>query len=994
MSQYVRERWTAESGFPQGPVYAIAQGSDGYLWIGTDRGLVRFDGFNFRVMDSPSFTELSHVLGLLTDYEGSLWVRLRRPTLLRYRGGIFGDPMPAAGRPQVTSTAMTRSIDGSPIVWILDGEPRAVALRGGKFETLAAPSDFSRSPVLTLAQTTNGDLWIGTRDAGLFHSRAGQTNQITKGLPDLKVNALVAGKDNQLWVGTDAGVARWDGTKLTREGVPTSLDGIQVLALTLDRDANLWVGTNSRGLIRVNAQGAAFLDDAPEHTNDAVTAVFEDREGNIWAASAGVLERLRDSAFTTYSPAEAVPSDGSTPIFADAHDRLWFGPVNGGLWWMKEGSHGRVSAAGLDRDVVYSIAGIGDELWIGTQSGRLTRLHVEGSAISAKTYTQADGLVQDSVYSVYPARDGSVWAGTLSGGVSRLHSERFENYTASNGLLSNTISAIIETADGAMWFATPAGLNARVNGQWQAFGTQHGLPSAEVNCLFEDSAGVLWTGTATGIAFRSGGSFHVPAGAPPSLREPIFGIAEDEFGSLWVAGANHVLRVNRDKLFEGKVAGGDVREYGLADGLRGSEGVRRNRSVVADASGRIWFSMNRGISVVDPARLSGNAAPAIVHVQSISADGAPVSLQGSVHVPGGRKRVTIGYAGLSLSVPDRVRFRYRLDGLEHTWSDPESAREVSYTNLAPGPYRFRLKAGNPDGVWSNAETAVAFEVDPLLWQTWWFRTAIAVACAGAMLAAYRLRLHRLTRGMNLRFEERLAERTRIARELHDTLLQGFLSASMQVHIAADSLPVESQAKPTLTRALQLMGQVIEEGRNAVRGLRSSYSASLDLEHSFSRIQEELVPLNPDAGPVDFQVAVVGTERPLNPVLRDEIYRIGREAVINAFRHSRAAKVAVEMRYSPRQLRVSVRDNGCGIDPETLVSGRDGHWGLSGMRERADRIGARLKVWSSANGTEVELRVPSHVAFLDHRSRTVSWFRGPFRRRTRKNGIGPDGRHTT
>jgi signal transduction histidine kinase len=240
----------------------------------------------------------------------------------------------------------------------------------------------------------------------------------------------------------------------------------------------------------------------------------------------------------------------------------------------------------------------------------------------------------------------------------------------------------------------------------------------------------------------------------------------------------------------------------------------------------------------------------------------------------------------------------------------------------------------------------------------------------------------VTRRLNGRFEERLAERTRIAQELHDTLLQGFLSASMQVHVATDKLPADSPGRPVLTRALELMRQVIDEGRNAVRGLRATRSASLDLEQAFSRIQDEMASLEQESESVAFQIVVEGDERPLHPVLRDEVYRIGREAVINAFRHAKAKSIELELKYS-KQLRLLVRDDGCGIEPRIVQAGRDGHFGLAGMRERADRIGARLYVSSSgAAGTEIELVVPGDVAFSDHAAGKAGWFDGWGRRRSR------------
>jgi signal transduction histidine kinase len=406
--------------------------------------------------------------------------------------------------------------------------------------------------------------------------------------------------------------------------------------------------------------------------------------------------------------------------------------------------------------------------------------------------------------------------------------------------------------------------------------------------------------------------------------------------------------------------------------------VRRYQSVVSDASGRIWFSLNRGISFVDPGRLTRDMPPPIVHVQGISANGSAAFFDGPVRIPGGRQRIRFTYAGLSLSIPERVRFRYRLDGFDLGWSEPTATREAVYTNLPPRPYRFRVIASNPEGVWNGSEASVAFEVDPLFWQAWWFRAAAALLLVCAIAAFYVFRTRQLAARLNLRFVERLNERTRIAQVLHDTLLQGFLSASMQVHVAADALPEDSRAKPMLNRALQLMRQVTDEGRNAVRGLRSSSSVTLDLEQALSAVRDEHVANAADAEEIDFRVVVEGQKRPLNPLIRDDLYRIGREALINAFRHSRAKRIEIKLHYFANQLRILVRDNGRGVDADILKSGRDGHWGLSGMRERAEAIGGRLHVYSGAAvGTEVVLSIHGRIAFEDH-PRRRRWPFGPKR----------------
>lgn len=979
MSQYIRHRWGVEQGFPRGPVYAITQTPDGYLWVGTEAGLLRFDGLNFQMITDPAHVfSIVGVLGLMPDVEGNLWVRVQGPWMLRYRNGEFRNPL--GDEPFSNITAMCQSTGGELIASA--PEHGTVIHRNGRFTILADATSLARSPVMSIAQTAFGDVWMGTRDAGLFRIRNGKTHAIMTDLPDPKINCLLPDGAEGLWIGTDDGAARWNGKSLTRPGAEGALRGSQVLAMAKDRDDNVWFGTNARGLLRLNDRGLMSLDSMQGKTPSAVSAIFEDRERNLWIGGANGIERLRDSVFVTYTKAEGMPAESSGPVFVDTEGRTWFAPIEGGLHWMKDGKFGTVSAAGLPSDVVYSITGNSGALWVGRQRGGLTRLRLGERGVSAETYTRKDGLAQDSVYSIHQSRDGTVWVGTLSGGVSSFRDGEFRTFTRADGLASNTVASILETSDGAMWFATPSGLSSLRDGKWRTYLTKDGLPSANINTLMEDSQGILWIGTTAGIAYFRQGRMHGLASAPESLREPVFGLAEDRQGSLWVSSSGHVMRVSRERLMKDAIEDDDVREYGITDGLGSVEGVKRHRTVLSDAGGRIWFSMNRGLSVVNPSRPIGSSAPAIAHIQSMEADGIRLEMRQGFRIPAGRQRIAIEYAGLSLSLPERVRFRYRLDGFDTAWNAPVSVREAVYTNLGPGSYRFRVLASNPDGIWNGNEASITFEIEPVFWQTWWFRIGAALLLALAIIVGYRMRMHRLTQQLNVRFEERLVERTRIAQELHDTLLQGFLSASMQLHVAADRLPEDSAAKPPINRVLQLMTQVIEEGRNAVRGLRSTRDVLPDLEQAFSLIKDEFAAQND----VEFRVIVEGKPRPLHPVLRDEIYRIGREALVNAFRHSGAEQIEVEIDYAVRQFRLLVRDNGRGIDPRVLQSGREGHWGLPGMRERAERIGAQFHVWSGpATGTEVVVSMPNAIAFPFQRpSGALRWLTGLYSHRDKGN----------
>ena len=957
-SQYVREQWSTRSGLLEGAVHAIAQTPDGYLWIGTDKGLVRFDGFNFRpVAPESSVLQNDPILGLVTDGDGVLWVRMQAAGVLRYSHDKFESVASGPGTTFSLVTAMSREDTGG--VLLSDLMSGTVRLRAGKFEGLA-PARVLPGAAVTMSMTemSNGKIWMGTLGAGLFYLVDGKATRVTAGLSEKKINCLLPVGDKELWVGTDHGLFRWNGGAFSRVRLPPSVGKPQVLTILRDRDSNIWVGT-ATGLLRINAGGISFSDEQGFRGNGAVDALFEDREGNLWIGGSGGVERIRDSAFVTYSKSDDLSAQTNGPVYVDSGNRTWFAPAEGGLYLLTEGRVQAVEPAVLAKDVIYSISGRNHEIWVGRQHGGLTRLDYNNGIITGHTYTRTNGLAQNSVYAVRQGRDGAVWAGTLSGGVSKLKGGQIVTYSTTNGLASNAVASIIETRDGAMWFATPNGLSELTNGHWTTHAAQDGLPSDDVNCLFEDSSGVLWIGTSNGVAFFSYGHVQVPRDVPGVLRSQIYGIAEDKKGWLWIATSSHVLRVLRDKLASGTVTMADIREYGVADGLQSTEVAKRNNSVVADSSGKIWFSMTRGLSVVDPSHITDNSPPAIPHVEAVSADNNALNLGHSVQIPSSHKRITFDYTGLSLAVPERVRFRYFLDGFDRTWSGLVAAREAVYTNLGPGSYRFRLIASNSDGVWNGPEAAVAVTVEPAIWQTWWFRSVCVLVVGSGMLLLYRFRLRRLTRQMNVRFEERLAERTRIAQELHDTLLQGFLSASMQLHVADDRLPENSPAKPMVSRVLTLMKDVIEDGRNTLRGLRSRSYELRDLAQAFSRIPEELSLQQQ----IDYRVIVEGQPRPLHPVIRDDVYRIGREALVNSFRHAQASSIEVEIEYGAKQLRVNVRDNGFGIDPQVLRSGREGHWGLSGMRERAERIGARLTVWTRpAGGTEIELSVPAALAF--------------------------------
>jgi signal transduction histidine kinase len=402
----------------------------------------------------------------------------------------------------------------------------------------------------------------------------------------------------------------------------------------------------------------------------------------------------------------------------------------------------------------------------------------------------------------------------------------------------------------------------------------------------------------------------------------------------------------------------DAREYDQADGLESTEGVKRSQSVVSDSAGRIWFSLRSGLSVVDSSQITDYSVPALTHIEAITADNNPVKVAGSVRIPPSPRRITFEYTGLSLAVPGRIRFRYFLEDFDNSWSQPVAAREAVYTNLGPGSYRFRLVASNSEGLWNGPETAIALNVAPAYYQNYWFRLSCIAAFLGMLAAAHQLRLRQLSREFNLRLEERVAERTRIARELHDTLLQSFQGLMLRLQVVHELLP-EGKAKDQLEQTLNRADQAIAEGRNAVYDLRSSTMTTNDLAQVVRALGNELAAQNAAA----FRLVVEGPPRDMHPILRDELYRITREALRNAFSHARAHQIEVEFSYTERLFRLRIRDDGEGIAPDILRHGRPGHYGLAGIGERARQIGAKLSIWSGAGaGTEIELSIPASNAY--------------------------------
>src|SRR6266404_3090982 len=371
ISQYIRDEWGAEQGFPGGPFYAIAQTPDGYLWIGAEKGLVRFDGFRFHLFERSGSTTFpaGPVLALAVDGDGLLWVRFRGPRLLRYHDGKFQEVLSDLKAAETEVTAMCAGRNGDILFsGLLNG---TVRYSKGRFVTLVSLTELPKL-VISVAETSDGRVWLGTRDAGLYYLHGGRVYGVTTGLPDRKINSLLATDNRELWIGTDNGVVRWDGTEFSAAAKSHALGRIRGLVMIRDRDSNVWVGSPG-GLTRIDGRGVSSSEESENKSgglsSGPVTALFEDREGNLWVGTRQGIERLRDSVFTTYAASRGLPGETNGPVYVDAQGRTWFAPSQGGLYWVKENQVGRVASASLAKDAIYSISGNKRELWIGRRGG-------------------------------------------------------------------------------------------------------------------------------------------------------------------------------------------------------------------------------------------------------------------------------------------------------------------------------------------------------------------------------------------------------------------------------------------------------------------------------------------------------------------------------------------------------------------------------------------------------------------------------------------------
>ena len=988
VSQYAHTSWKIRDGFFKGRIRSIIQTPDGYLWLGTEFGLLRFDGVRVVPWQPPADQHLpsNDIWSLLAARDGTLWIGTSKG-LASWKDGKLTQHGELAGE------YIFRLLeDHEGTVWAGTlGVPagKLCAIRNGNAQCSGVGA--SSRGIVGLYEDSKGNLWVGVLN-GLWRWKPGAPKfYALPGEPN-GIQALAEEDDGALLIGMRGGIRRFVDGKTEAYPLSGPVRQFEAEMVHRDHDGALWIGSRKQGLLHVHQGTTDVFSQSDGLSGDNDQTIFEDREGNIWVASIDGFDRFRAFAVATFTAKQPLSNMEIVSVLAARDRSVWLG-TSGGLNRLNTGritayggregkldglapnslfqdSRGRIWVSTvrefgyLENDRFVSVSSLpgssavrsiaedtAGNLWIANFPLGLFQLRGESvvqqipwAKLGRKDF--GDALAADPL-------QGGIWLGFFQGSVEYFKDGQIRtSYAATDGLGEGRVNDLRFDHDGALWAATEGGLSRIKNGHVATLTSKHGLPCDTVHWLIEDDAHSFWLYMACGL-----------------VR-----IARPEIDAWVTDPTREIHAVVLDS----------------SDGVRSNVAPGGYKPLVAKSSdGKLWFLPNDGVSVVDPSHLPYNKLPPPVQVEQVTADRKTYWQNSSGDASSSSPKLAplvrdleIDYTALSLVAPEKNRFRVKLEGWDRDWQDVGNRRQAFYNNLSPGDYRFRVTASNNSGVWNETGTFLDFSIAPAYYQTNWFRVTCVIAFMAMLWGLYRLRVRQLAQQFNMTLEARLSERTRIARDLHDTLLQSFHGLLLRFQTVSNELP-PGNTKQKLDSAIDQAAEAITEGRDAVQELRSSTMVTNDLAVAISALGQELAAAETSEDSAVFRVTVEGTPRNLHPILRDEVYRIAAETIRNAFKHAHARQIEVEIRYDERQFRVRIRDDGKGIDPTILSGdGRAGHFGLQGIHERAELIGGKVTVWSERDsGMEVDLTIPASRAYTApsavRRSRLAEKLSGKF-----------------
>lgn len=993
--QMYHRAYTRDDGL-SGGVHAIMQAPDGYLWIGTNDGLYRFDGARFEHVEHNRLLSRG-ILAVRMTASGDLWVSYADGGLSRLRKDIVSNYSTTAERAELRAQGFLELPKGGGL-WAVGGYG-PYRFDGRNWHEMSGPwVPASQGGGLWATEPAHdGTLWAKNGD-GVFYCRPGCTRFVAAHGFAGGVMGFTHDREGRVWT-SDARApghmyAMPNLTGVRGEAIPGPVYGGQISQrihgrIFLDRDGSLWNINVQHGLLRVRSILAGHVDPAQADaygaldglSSDAVTTFYEDREGNIWVGTNNGLDRFRPAnvvlerqmpvTVTTYGYNAARAADAlffcaSTSEDNSSPDAASRGPL------YQARADGSVQLVIPQMELPYAMTAAADgSLWVGLAHGlyKLRNGALAAEAVPA-SLQGARGL------GIAETSDGVLWLSSLGHGLWRRMNGSWSHISGgSDGENRQWILAL--DARRVLWLVDGRTIARYAEGRLLEIPATDGPNIGAIRTMHADSRGMLFGGE-FGLARFDGHRFQTLRSERVPALAVVSGIVEAD-GQTWIAGQAGIVRFDTkalERALNNPAAASPP--YELFDRHDGVPGAIQEGPYISSAStafpgpdGRIWFLTDRGVVWIDPHHIYRNAIPPPVAISSITTDGRTYASPHDLQLPAGASNLEIDYAALSFVEPARLRFRYKLDGVDNDWVDPGERRQVFYTRLEPGTYKFHMMAANDAGVWNRMGAAVNFTIAPTFVQSIWFKLLVALILVPLVWLAYTLRLRQETARLQGRFNVRIAERERIARELHDTLLQGCQGLLLRFQSIANRVPPGNELRNDIEAALDRADAVLAEGRARVRDLRSS-TATGDVAQSLAEAASNII--GGDA-PL-FCLTVEGEQRALNALVGEEVLRVFEEAVRNVLKHAKAKKIDALLTFAAHALRLTLRDDGVGMVQSKLTSSDgSGHFGLTGMRERAERIGGQFEITSrEGRGTEVVMVVPARLAYKKGR-------RWPFRHRS-------------
>jgi ligand-binding sensor domain-containing protein/signal transduction histidine kinase len=952
ISQYVFDVWQTRDGLPINAVFSIAQTPDGYLWLATLEGLVRFDGVRFRVFgrtDRRSPSTLTRQL--LVDGEGRLWLGTDHG-LAQWRNGVV--PVLTTREGLLDNYVRCLYEDRQRVLWI--GTSGGLnRLEGGRLTSYTTRDGLPHNSVQSVFQARDGALWIGT-SAGLARLLDGTFTTYTsrQGLAHDAVHALHEDRDGNLWIGTFGGLSRFkDGridTFTAEQGFPTApIDDFEE-----DGAGSLWLSSYGAGIGRLRSGRFERFGSREGLMDDLPSDIHLDRQGSLWISMhQSGLSRLRDGLFTAYTTREGLAADVVLAVLEDRAGAVWMATQGGGLSRLSNGVFTTFTRKdGLLSDQVFAIREDREgSLWIGSYNGGLNRFK-DGRFLSYTTDQLPRGIF---ITGFHQDREGAIWIATAGGGLKRFSAGAFETYMTKEGLAHNYVWSIAEDGEGGLWVGTRAGLSRWKDGSFQRHDPEEGWLGHEIYALHADDEGSIWIGTSGGglsrLKERRFTHYTTSEGLPD---DTIYAILDDRRGYFWMSCNKGIFRVRKSELTElaeGKRASVGSVVYGVGDGMKTAECNGGTQPAGwRSRDGRLWFATAKGAVVVDPSRADEIVPSPASLMEEVLVENQPVTRTESEKIPSvgaGSRQFEFHYAAPGARTPERVRFRYKVEGVDRDWIDAGARRVAYYTSLPPGRHRFRVIAGHEGSAWNEAGGAsFSFRVEPFFYQTWWFYALCAVAVSSALWAGHRYRLERVL--------EMERVRMRIASDLHDDIGSSLSQIAILSEVARARVPGEGPVAEPLERIATLSRESVDAMGEIVWAIDPHRDALTDLTQRMRRLASDLLP------PRGIELRFEASDAPnlhLHAEMRREVFLIFKEALHNILRHGSARSVGIEVEVSPRELRLVVKDDGRGFDTQAAS---DGH-GLRSMRRRAESLDGSLELTSApGSGTRLELKVPLHV----------------------------------